>query len=442
MSRRDGLLSFGVLAHGPDSVGSVARRTLWSPTRGGESEILAAVSEKFREGKEQGFAHRPKARGKRLRLLLDRKLARFRGKAGAALFELLARALANEKAAPGLAQYLGRKSEPLPVVLLDRSRHLVEVEPRGGLIGVNRVALRASRLSIAACLVAVAIVHGLRAAARLRARERYVPEKEWARDVQNLLVLLVGIRGTEWEPDEVREEMKEILAPEDPLLAAFGRYAAKLKGSLSRIESARLDDRVFRDGALFDRLPQKEKRKVVLAGTLAWYGLLTLGILRLPRRFFARRNAYYETAWWIFRAKPGGRTLFKTALLRRGLSRLAHLRILSGAEYVWSSWNPILAVTCLRPLYRSAGGNRRPFLATMATFAYTALVIHPLWVTLTITGLAGALGLVWPAVYTHTRIASVDNLILHGIVIGFWIGIGLIVATSKLVRRLLVKSKS
>ena len=116
------------------------------------------------------------------------------------------------------------------------------------------------------------------------------------------------------------------------------------------------------------------------------------------------------------------------------------MRILSAAEFLWASWNPILAETCLRPVYRSAGGNRRPFLATMATFTYTALVIHPLWVTLTITGVAWLLGLFWPWIHDETRIASRENLILHAIVIGFWVGIGLIVATSKSLRKLLTRA--
>ena len=91
------------------------------------------------------------------------------------------------------------------------------------------------------------------------------------------------------------------------------------------------------------------------------------------------------------------------------------------------------------PVYRAAGGNRRPFLATMATFTYTALVIHPLWVTLIITGAAWALGFVWPWLHDETRIASRENLILHCIVIGFWVGIGLIVATSKSIRTLVAR---
>ena len=163
--------------------------------------------------------------------------------------------------------------------------------------------------------------------------------------------------------------------------------------------------------------------------------MLTLGLLRLPRRFFARRNPYYETAWWIFRAKPGGRGLFKTGLLGRAFARFRSFRFLGGMEYLWSSWNPTLAETCLRPVYRMAGGNRRPFLATMATYAYTAIVIHPLWVTLLIMGAAWALDRVWPWIGTNTRIATVENLILHAIVIGFWLSVGLVVATSKALKR-------
>ncbi|MHC4473741.1 MAG: hypothetical protein ACYS99_22610, partial [Planctomycetota bacterium] len=428
---------FGILARGLPSNGPVTRRSLLAGTSAEDEQVLSLVADRVDEGKERTFLHSPKAGGKRLGLALDRTLTRWRDKAGAPVFELLARTLANERAGPGLAQGLSGTKERLPVVLLDSSRHLVEIEPRGRLLGVNRAALEASRLSPSACLVAVGIAHGLRAVARIRAGESYDAEKEWQRDLQNFLLLLVGIQGTEWEVSAVVAEVRGFLDPRDPVAEHLPHYAEKLHGSLARRTTSRLDDRVFRDGALFDRLPGREKLKVVLAGTLAWYGVLTLGLLRLPRRWFARWNPYYETSWWIFRAKPGGRRLVKTALLSRGLRRLRSLRILSAAEYLWASWNPILAETCLRPVYRSAGGNRRPFLATMATFAYTALVIHPLWITLLITGTAWALGHVWPWIHEETRIASRENLILHGIVIGFWVGIGLIVATSKLFRRLL-----
>jgi hypothetical protein len=82
-----------------------------------------------------------------------------------------------------------------------------------------------------------------------------------------------------------------------------------------------------------------------------------------------------------------------------------------------------------------AGGNRRPFLATMATYAYTAIIIHPPWITLLITGGAWALGHIWPWIYTDTRLASKENVILHAIVIGFWMGVGFVVAVSKALKR-------
>ena len=377
--------------------------------------------------------HRLRAGGRKLCLLLDRHLARWRRKSGAGVFELLARILAATKSAPGFAAELGGEDAPLPVVNLESSTHLVLV--RGDVVGLNPAALRAPGLRPRACLVATLLAHGLRVAARLRAGEADDPDRERTLDQKNLLLLLVGVLGTEWEPDEVADELTGILDAGDPLVPEFRQLAAKLKGGLRRRASTRLDDRVFRDGALFDRLPGREKLRVVVAGTLAWYGMLSLGLLRLPRRLWARINPYYETAWWIFRAKPGGRMLFKPGLGSRALESFKSFDILRGMEYLWSSWNPTLAETCLRPVYRLAGGNRKPFLATIATYAYTAVIIHPLWITLLITGTAWALSVVWPWIRTDTKIASVENLILHAIVIGFWMGIGLIVATSKALRR-------
>lgn len=421
----------GLLRSDLPSAGPAARRRVSATDERNEVVLLRDIAERFRTGRERKFPLEPKIAGARLHLALDRHLDRWRKGAGAAVFELLGRVLANEKAAPGLAQSLGAGSPALPIVLLDRSRSLVALSPDGDVLGVSRAVLTRSGLGPTACLVAASIAHGLRAAVRIREGEPYDPAKETDRDVQNLLLLLVGVLGTEWDPEKVHAELRTVLTPEDPILDPFLRYAKKLRGTLAARHSSHLDDRVFRDGAVFDRLSGREKWKVILAGTLAWYGLLTLGLLRLPRRFIARRNPYYETAWWIFRAKPGGRRLFKESLLRRSGRALRGFRLLAAFEYLWASWNPVLAETCLRPVYRAAGGNRRPFLATIATYAWTALVIHPLWVTLSITGLAWAAGTFWPWIHEHTRIASRENLILHAIVIGFWMGVGLLVALSK-----------
>jgi hypothetical protein len=285
--------------------------------------------------------------------------------------------------------------------------------------------------------VAAALTHGLRAAARLRGGGDYDPAMERPRDLKNLLILLVGGRGTEWETDEVRGELASMLAEDEPLLAEFAEYAAKLRAKLGHRPSARLDDRVWRDGALFDRLSSREQRQVISAGVLAWYGIITLGLLRLPRRWFARRNPFYETAWWIFRARPGGRALFKGSLLRRAMRHLVRFRILRAFEYVWASYNPILTVLILRPVYRTAGGNRRPFRATMVTFAITAVIVHPLWATLALTAVFGLGGTISPWIAENTNVATRENLILHALGIGFWLSIGFLIAVSKTARRLL-----
>ncbi|MEN8150800.1 MAG: hypothetical protein ABFS86_13335 [Planctomycetota bacterium] len=403
----------------------IGRLTRDVPSRGETQPDLIVAARKVAAGEIGLLPHRPRVRGERLHLGLGRQLARWRGKSGAGVFELLSRVLASAKA----GFRLGEAEKPFPVVMLESSDHLVVVTKDA--IGLSRAALRAPGLRPRACLVAVLLAHGLRAAARLRADGPVDEASERVLDVKNLLLLLVGVLGTEWDPAEVADELTGLIDPSDPLVPEFRKMAEKLSGSLSRRESMRLDDRVFRDGALFDGLPRREKWRVIAAGTLAWYGMLTLGLLRLPRRFFARKNPYYETAWWIFRAKPGGRGLFKPGLLRKAMQRFASLRILSGMEYLWSAYSPTLAETCLRPVYRLAGGNRRPFVATIATYTYTALVIHPLWVTLLITGSAWALGHVWPAIDRSTKIASKENLILHAIVIGWWMGVGLVVAVSK-----------
>jgi hypothetical protein len=381
-------------------------------------------------------AHRPRTGGQSLNLRLDRHLTRWRDGAGASVFELVARALALESEPAVLLEGLGPGREPLVLRVLERSRHLVEPIEDGRALGINRLALSSSRLSPRSCLVAAGIVHGLRAAAARRAGRVLDREAVDRRDLKSLLLLLIGVRGTEWDAGEIRKEFEDFVDASDPLLARFQESAAKLAGTMRKRSLVVLDDRVFRDGALFDRLPGREKLRVVLAGTMAWYGLLSLGLLRLPRRYLSKRNPYYETAWWILRAKPGGRRLFKGALFARSMQRLRQFRILLAFELIWSAYSPTLATTCLRPVYRATGGNRRPFLATMATFAYTALIIHPLWVTLLITGLAFWAGRIWPWVAQHTRLANIENLILHGIVIGFWLSVGLLVATSKWLRRL------
>ncbi len=430
---------FGLLSPTRPEHGTLRHGAEEAPTAPAEAGFLARVATEVGGRRSALTPLRLRSGRRRLRLALDRDLARWRRGGGAAVFELLARLLARDKAGAALARLFG-PGAPLPIVVLERSRHLVTVEAGGRLLGLNRAALSSAGLSARSVLVACALAHGLRAAARLRAREDYDAGKERARDVQNSLLMLVGVLGTEWDPTEVGQEFTGLLDRSDPFLDAFSEYASRLRQTLTRRQTTVLDDRVFRDGALFDRLPGEEKMRVIFAGTLAWYGVLTLGLLRLPRRLFARKNPYYETAWWLFRARPGARSILKTALMARAFKRLFRGRVLAAFELFWSSWNSTLAVTCLRPVYRAAGGNRRPFRATMATFAYTALVVHPLWATLAFTGGAALLGLVWPAVYTDTRIASRENLLLHGLVIGFWLGVGLLVATAKALRSLLSAS--
>lgn len=435
MKAADGEIGFGKLRPDRPTSGPGRRRDREGSAGRLLAELAVGPGEPFRP-------HAPRAGGGRLRLALDRGLARWRDRGGAGVFELLGRALASEKAGPDLRSALSDRERPLLVTLLDRSERLVVVEPEGRAIGLNRSALSAAGLGPAAALVAAALVHGLRAAARLRAGGRPDPGREPPRDVQNFLMLLVGVRGTEWEAEEVARELSGLLDPGEPFLAGFRRYAAKLGDRLEERRALRLCDRVYRDGALFERLPAREKRQVVLAGVLAWYGWLSLGLLRPLLRRLGRGNPFADTAWWIFRARPGGRRLFRGSLLRRGLRHLTRFRVLKATEYVWASYNPILTVLILRPVYRAAGGNGRPFRATMAAFAFTAFVVHPLWITLTITGAAALLGAAWPWIATHTRIASRENLILHAIVISFWLGIGLVIAVSKTLRRLLTASGS
>ena len=82
-NERGGALYFGILADGLPSKGLAARRAISAQTSDEEAALLSEVVERVRAGREQTFAHRPRAGRRRLNLALDRPLMRWRDKAGA-----------------------------------------------------------------------------------------------------------------------------------------------------------------------------------------------------------------------------------------------------------------------------------------------------------------------------------------------------------------------
>jgi len=198
--------------------------------------------------------------------------------------------------------------------------------------------------------------------------------------------------------------------------------------------------RVFLYPSAFGRLDRAEKRRAILGGILAWYDFLMLGLLRLIP--FIRSHPYFMPAKMVLRGWLGERELFSGGAARRLKRALGRGRVVTASEAFWAGWNPRLTAIILKPVYRFLGGNKHPFLATFGTFSLTAIIVHPLWITLGITAVAAVLNLYYPAEIAAWRILHPMNFILHAIVIGGWVGWGFVVGLLKWRRLRVVRQAS
>ncbi|TET31743.1 MAG: hypothetical protein E3J72_21590 [Planctomycetota bacterium] len=245
-----------------------------------------------------------------------------------------------------------------------------------------------------------------------------------------LLAENLAIAG-EVTPSDVVQGLGCVLPQSDSLAVMIRNKFHEFTESVAwqRHAAASERTRVFLFPAAFGRLERSEKRRAIVGGILAWYDFLMLGLLRFVP--FIRSHPYFIPARMVLRGWLGERELFAGGAARRLKRALGKGRIVTASEAFWAGWSPRLTAIILKPVYRFLGGNRRPFLATLGTFSLTAIIVHPLWITLGLTGVAALLYLPYPAEIAATRILHPINFILHGIVIGLWVGWGFVIGLLK-----------
>lgn len=222
-----------------------------------------------------------------------------------------------------------------------------------------------------------------------------------------------------------------------PILAADEPFLALLRASLAahplRREAPKVTaaDNIFADPRRFDALGFGEKLRVIIAGQLAWYTTLSFGLLGLLRGLWQRWPGRYDEARAALTADIRQRGFFKKALRRRLRLALRQGRPLRALELFWASWNPNLTRVTLRPLFRMLGGNRRPFIATVLTFTFSALVVHLMAWTSAVLALCYVLAERSP---TAAWIASPLNLRIQIGAIAAYVLVGVLIGGAKSLR--------
>lgn len=326
-----------------------------------------------------------------------------------------------------LWQALVQKSQDswrLSALTLSQSRQLVLVD--GPLLGVQS-SLLASHPSLSLMLIGVGLIRALRTHC-LGAEKAQSVNK----DLGTALILLATNQQAREHvrADTCEAWAKTLFADGDPFVALL--VESLRKHPLKPVKSKpKPEDNIFFDPKRFDRLPLTAKLKVVLAGQLAWYSSLSLGLLWLLRGLWDRWPGYYSEAREALHHDLG-KGMFKRKLGARIWREAQRGRLLKGLEYFWSAWNPSLTRIAIRPFFRMLGGNRRPFLATLCTFMFSALVVHlMLWTSL-------ILALCWQyreQSETAAWLASPRNISVQLGILVVYFAIGVIIGGLKSLRR-------
>ncbi|MCU0722888.1 MAG: hypothetical protein MUC63_04625 [Planctomycetes bacterium] len=266
-------------------------------------------------------------------------------------------------------------------VLLSRSDHPFEEHRRGGHVGVHRAVFSVADSVVRRILLQVGIVHQLR-------HEALPPSSPVTADLERTLIrmdaglflLLLGRNARRMF------FLPRILRDTDALFDPACGFRDVLVPILSRLRFVKPEDPAespfgapYVNGNAFDALPATRKLQVVLGGLLAWYTVITFGVLRPFRRLFLLLTPYFGAAQDMLRGSFAEGFLVKRGFIGRAARAFFRGNIGEAIEFFWSGWNPVLARVTTRPVFRLLGGNRRPVLATVTTFLYTACVVHFLW---------------------------------------------------------------
>jgi hypothetical protein len=265
-------------------------------------------------------------------------------------------------------------------LLLDESIHPFEDHRRNGFFGLNRAVFQAGDPVLRRILLQVGIVHQIRHEALPEGRDHEAIEPSLMKKDAGLFLLLLT--------DYKRKVffLPRILKEVDALIDPGSGFRDVLAPILTRLPFVQREDPadspygiVFLNQNAFDRLAFREKLKVVLGGVLAWYTVLSIGVLAPFASLFRRLTPYFPAALQILRHSFKEGFLLKRGFLGRAVRALFRGNLPEAVEFFWSGWNPVLVRVAVRPVFRLLGGNRAPVLATAGTFFYTAWIVHLLW---------------------------------------------------------------
>ncbi|MHC4598456.1 MAG: hypothetical protein ACYS47_05580 [Planctomycetota bacterium] len=321
-------------------------------------------------------------------------------------------------------------------VLLDRSIHPFEDHRRSGFLGVNRAVFEVRDPVLRRILLQVGLVHLLRHEAMPeRGADGLDLEKTLMKKDAGLFLLLLT--------DHKRKVffLPRILREVDALVAPESGFRDVLAPILTRLPFVQKEDPAdspvgipFLNGTAFDRLPRYERLRLIAGGVLAWYTVLSLGILSPLAFAFRRVSPYFDPAHQMLRHSFKEGFLLKRGFMGRAVRAFFRGNFPEAVEFFWSGWNPVLVRVAVRPVYRFFGGNRSPIFATTVTFFYTAWIVHLLWAAgLVLLGMRVA-SLADPGFTAGARIGSNAHFAVLLGAVGAYTFFGLLSGLSKALR--------
>jgi len=283
---------------------------------------------------------------------------------------------------PDLAVFAaGLNGRSVQGILLEESTHPFEDHRRNGYFGLNRTVFQLSDPVLRRILLQVGIVHQIRHEAMPEGGmegegfERSLMKK----DAGLFLLLLTEHKRKVFFLPRILKEVDSLIDPDSGFREVLSPILARLPFVQKEDPAESPLGIPYLNGNAFDRLPRGEKARVILGGVLAWYTVLSIGVLAPFTPLFRRVSPNFPAALQILRHSFKEGFLLKRGFMGRAVRALFRGNLPEAVEFFWSGWNPVLVRVAVRPVYRALGGNRFPVLATMATFFYTAWIVHLLW---------------------------------------------------------------
>ncbi len=320
---------------------------------------------------------------------------------------------------------------PVGVAVLESSPSAVSGHSDPPLIGINRAVLEIGDRIVRSVLVRTLVAHQIRAFA---SGEEPV-EGAARKDAGLFLLLLGGESGEALYASRIKADLSSIFRDDSLLLRIIYPFLDKLPFVEKHDPAESEHGRAFVDPAFFDMLPLGSRVSAVAGGVLAWYTVLSARMLRAAAPLFRRVSPYYEPAYAMLGASFRKGFLLKKGFMSRAARHMLRGNVPAAVEHFWSGWNPVLARITIRPVYRMLGGNRRPVTASVLTFVYTALVVHPLGIFLAVLcGFRLALA-VDPGFRAGEIVGSWTNFAVLGCAVGAYAFFGLLSGAAKLLRK-------